>query len=153
MILDYLVPLAGFVAPTIVAVATLIGVIHQGRKTRAGQDAGREEQKQTLHVVSAVKEQVTNAHSSNLRDDLDRLIWKVDALSGTMAGVDESQKEMRAVVGRLEGAVTNVRQEMLTDRQRADELSKEVRDLDTSARKTHDVLFERIKSLGGGRRK
>ncbi|QIS16507.1 DUF2746 domain-containing protein [Nocardia arthritidis] len=64
----------------------------------------RTDQKKHGEDLKEVKEQVTNSHNSNLRDDLDEIAKEV-------RGVRQDIAELRAEVRDLRGQVRDIRQE------------------------------------------
>ncbi|MGB3706751.1 DUF2746 domain-containing protein [Gordonia sp. (in: high G+C Gram-positive bacteria)] len=61
-----------FIVWSIIAVAALAGAVQSWR--------GRREHRKQSATIEEVREQVSNTHDTNLRDDIDRLIDAVDRI-------------------------------------------------------------------------
>ena len=92
-----------FVVWAVIAIAALAGAVQAHR--------GRREHQEQSAVIGEVREQVSNTHDTNLRDDLDRtdskvdqVDTKVDVLTGTVTALvhafEEFAKETRAANAR-----------------------------------------------------
>ena len=106
----------GMVAVLVGILALLAAIIGLGVKKLSDMKKATEEVKET---ATATKEQVTNNHSTNFRDDVTGLVKTLDALSDT---VNEGFRRMDHQFGeaherqvitdrRVEGVETNARQE------------------------------------------
>ncbi|WP_336793031.1 DUF2746 domain-containing protein [Gordonia malaquae] len=108
-----------FVIWSAIAIAGMIGAVGSLRAAR--------------HSL-ATRNQVENDHSSNLRDDLDRLSAKIDRLA-------EVQATSNAAVARIDDRTARIGEEVRTDRAMRREADAEIRrDLAATVERTERVI-------------
>ena len=80
-----------------------------------------------------IRDQVSNTHQTNLRDDLDNLTALIERVS-------RSQSDMKAVVHRVEATAEAIRGEARDDRARVGRIEAEAHD-------THNDLYRLIRDI------
>ena len=114
---EMVLALGSSIAALLTATGTFVLSIHQSRKTKT------ETRRLTLGI-EAVNSQVTNGHSSNLREDL---------------------SEVKQIVERVEKRQFEMAEEVREERRRLTRI-------DEQAERTHGEIFQRLRSLEGPRR-
>lgn len=72
--------------------------------------------------ASATREEVTNAHSTNLRDDLDTVLHGLDQLLDGQAHQDQALRQHGAEIAGLRAELLHERDERLTVEKRLDQI-------------------------------
>ena len=111
----------------------IIAVFVQARRAKTEADAAKADRKRTQAVLGEVKEQVTNTHPTNLRDDIDNLTALIERLS-------VSQSDMKEVVHRLDSTTEAIRGEARDERARVGRIEAEAHD-------THSDLYRLIREI------
>lgn len=126
------------VATLLTALAGLWGGFHIGRQGSKAAARSREETRaaieETLEAAQATKEQVTNHHPSNLRDDVSEIQVQVAQTREQLAHLTDM-----FVAGQQASAA------------RDDALRSSVDSINARSEQTHDAIFSRLRDIESGR--
>ena len=90
--------------------------------------------------TETAKEQVTNHHDTNLRDDLTKVIGTVEKLTVQVAGVAEIQRSQGHQLG-------EIRDQQIQDSRDRQALDRRLQALDESAEKAHASIWDYIRRV------
>lgn len=131
--------LMGAVGVVLTALSALVvAVFVQARKAKSDTADAALAREQTRKTLLEVKDQVTNTHATNLREDLTSVQLGQAELAKLIERISESLTGMKAVVGRIDTTVESIRGEARDDRARVERI-------DSDAHETHADIYRRLR--------